>query len=937
MDCNGAGDCVLEGGQPTCLCDSGYRSEAITCIDEDECANEGAGHDCDAHATCTNKPGSYSCTCVSGYVGDGTRCTDVDECADGTHDCADNQRCVNAIGTGWTCLACGAIQITTVSTRSDWGPTQVINAGAPLSWEVSGAVTVAETVTNQPVFDLSGNSSGSQVTIRSSDSFIGVGRLDFLRAGVTDITNVGCLANATIFGMRDNPIDTLNVSGLTNLINLTLRMTQVAQIDLSTLSSLRDLYGYSNQLTALDLSHNTELLYVNAKGNQLDAAGLDQIVFDLDLHGRTGGDLLIADNPGSLTSAAYSAYQSLLAKGWTIDVAPPANPNPNPTTAGPIALLSARTTSSTSIEMRFSAEVTGAPGGLTLFGTRSAAFASLSGFGTSTLVGTIADPIVYGEIVTVTYDNANDDLNSVAWFRKELVTNNVPFAGTEVYVSAAATGAGSGTEQAPFSIAQINSASNLAPNMRINIKKGTYSAPISVPRGGNPGELIIYEGYANSPGDLGYDVFHPTHGVPLSGGDMPLLDGGNRAAGIAFDIPSGHRYLAIRNIQMTGYKYGIRAVYSVSSSHVFIDNVALDRLGDTVEGSGTGIWIEAKHDHAEPVNNIAVINSFVANSTTTNYFIDGIDSFIYNCRSYSSDAQYPGSMAHSTDYHMVTYASTRLVNRRSWIENVGDPEHASHGYSFKSSTAGDESFGVFDALLDDCDAVNVQSAIQYRHHKVRNNLARNVRIKGDGGGRATAGIVFRDGASFNTVDGVLVDHWTSKSYGAVTFLDTSEDGGYGQTIEGNVVMNSVFVGGPEFTPVVMLGNNSVNPFVLLNNRILNSTFHDAHYAYRIYDGMTNTGFAITNCIFSDITAESYADDMHGVIQTYNDYHGGFAAPSGTGNLSLDPAFLHVAEGNFRLTNALLDSGVDLAEVEHDIDGTPRVAGKYSMGAYEKDE
>ena len=40
-------------------------------------------------------------------------------------------------------------------------------------------------------------------------------------------------------------------------------------------------------------------------------------------HGLSNGRLRIADNTGDLTSAAYIAYNNLIAKGWTIDVSAP--------------------------------------------------------------------------------------------------------------------------------------------------------------------------------------------------------------------------------------------------------------------------------------------------------------------------------------------------------------------------------------------------------------------------------------------------------------------------------------------------------------------------------------------------------------------------------------------------------------------------------------
>ena len=54
------GECVPSGDPP---CDDGYTIDGATCLDDDECQDEGSGNDCDANATCSNTPGSFTCTC----------------------------------------------------------------------------------------------------------------------------------------------------------------------------------------------------------------------------------------------------------------------------------------------------------------------------------------------------------------------------------------------------------------------------------------------------------------------------------------------------------------------------------------------------------------------------------------------------------------------------------------------------------------------------------------------------------------------------------------------------------------------------------------------------------------------------------------------------------------------------------------------------------
>jgi len=100
-----AATCQIACEEPTELeCEDGYAVVGEVCVDLDECAGEGAGHDCHPVAVCTNSDGSFTCDCAEGFNGDGWTCVDLDECAgEGEgHDCHLNALCTNSDGS-YTC------------------------------------------------------------------------------------------------------------------------------------------------------------------------------------------------------------------------------------------------------------------------------------------------------------------------------------------------------------------------------------------------------------------------------------------------------------------------------------------------------------------------------------------------------------------------------------------------------------------------------------------------------------------------------------------------------------------------------------------------------------------------------------------------------------------------------------------------------------------
>jgi hypothetical protein len=67
------------------------------------------------------------------------------------------------------------------------------------------------------------------------------------------------------------------------------------------------------------------LIELKMNDARLTSDVLDQVLIDLDNHGLSNGNLIIADQTTgqNITIASAQAYQNLIGKGWTIDVEAP--------------------------------------------------------------------------------------------------------------------------------------------------------------------------------------------------------------------------------------------------------------------------------------------------------------------------------------------------------------------------------------------------------------------------------------------------------------------------------------------------------------------------------------------------------------------------------------------------------------------------------------
>lgn len=254
----------------------------------------------------------------------------------------------------------GQITMTTTSNSNAWTPT-IVNSGNTLTWEAApnGVYAGQTIIANQPTFDFSGNdgtpimitvtNSGNDFSGLTLFSLNGASSATNVADSVTDIDISAATALITLnldYNRIGSPpgTSTLDISQNTELVTLTIRgRNQLYYQTLNTTANtkLESIQIDGSSISNVDFSTNTTLNNVIIENSRLTTPVLDKVVNDLDSHGLNGGQLRIDPNPGVLSYNAYTAYNNLIGKTWTIDA-------PTPPTAADVKTIVLTTTSNSS-------------------------------------------------------------------------------------------------------------------------------------------------------------------------------------------------------------------------------------------------------------------------------------------------------------------------------------------------------------------------------------------------------------------------------------------------------------------------------------------------------------------------------------------------------------------------------------------------------------
>lgn len=692
---------------------------------------------------------------------------------------------------------------TTSSNSTTWGPTRVTNPGAPTEWAATGGITIAPSSypgDTYPTWSFSSNIGNAEVTVSGA---LNVTDFRFQSVDITAFTVHNNLPNLEVFEVKLMPaLSIADVTNLPGLKTLVLRDNNISFVSLATNVILESLYLYGNNLTTIDISMNPLLSVVNLTNNLLTTSALDALIINLDAGGISNGNLSLANNPSTPSSVVYNSFQNLLLKGWNIDIVSPSAPT-TPGDENEATLFSFRIETGNLNRVLFDAseDITGLTSqGFTVIG-KSVSSLTVDQDGLGGYV-TVASDFSYWDNNSIKLDGGNGIIDD---FTLEYIDNNIVLAeGTTqvIYVNIAAAGLNNGTNETNAYTNLQTAVTAATGGSKIWVKAGNYGTQrvTSETYLANPDYPIVIEGYKTTPGDITENYFTYTeNGVnEFDSSEMPLFVGSSRENGLTWWSFGYNSYYILRNLQITDYNKGIRVQ---RSSGMEFERVNMTRFGESVADGGIAFSFpgttEAPDSHRMRLRECVALDASLdlVQLYGSHYLIE--DCYVAN---QSYDAGEPDGL--STDYYYAIKGSSGIIiGSTAFRDTPGGLGHGGHGFDLKTASNDftDDTWVVYNNLVDNCLALNIGQGYTARHNHVRYNVYKNSESHADVINRRTpnddwiytGGIAFIDGGSYNIFENMYLHDMDN----AVAYLQTTgehdPEPGYGSAQHHSTIRNSV--------------------------------------------------------------------------------------------------------------------------------------------------
>lgn len=452
----------------------------------------------------------------------------------------------------------------------------------------------------------------------------------------------------------------------------------------------------------------------------------------------------------------------------------------------------------------------------------------------------------------------------------------------------------------------------LKPGDIVWIKAGNYgNENVVIKYQGTISKPISFIGYKDKPGDIEVMYYSYLKGRKLDPNEMPLLDGKNRASGLKGISLDKSKHIIVKNIQIKNYRWG---VHGGNVSNSLVKGVLAINFGDINSTAASGYGAQFGKGGSNKFEDCIFINA-----TGANFRIEGDNNIVDNVKSYADD----NSTGHisATDYYIHLNGGNNNIIRNSYAERVGNLKHTGHGIGLK--------YNCENNLIENCEIVNIAQSIELRHSGVRNNLVKNLLIRGNQGS-----ITLRDGANNNIIENSIVKNTNRGIY----IFDQTEDGQGGLVASKNLIKNTIFINVGTF--IESMKSKKVSKIgYISDNKIINCTIDGAKNVFNS-ELIMDSSNEILNSVFINIEKyqpknAKYTSNWKNINNNY--INNGFEPLKGNNNLSYDPNFIDKSKNNYRLksTSKLIDAGKNSIEVKQDFDGNDRPQGKsHDIGAFE---